>query len=152
MSKRFILILAISLAFAESDTNDLESPGPGPGPGPGPTPPSPCQVGTYFKVVQAQILNFPPSSTTLNTFLNTTVITHVSVDQYILKLTSGNGQVNHITLDVNDPIIPGNHFHVQQTISIPGQVQETYNLQMIISNSNENVFCYQITFALWSVS
>lgn len=118
----------------------------------GSAPLSSCQVGSYYKVNAAGISNFPPQVTKLNVYLNTTVLVRQPIEDFTLKLTSGNGQTTQSTMTMNISPPPGIPFDITAFINIPGQKQENFILQMILSNANQDLLCYQMTFALWNVS
>lgn len=110
-----------------------------------------CNVASYVKVITAEIINFPPVTNTLNTFLNTTVLTHVPVDVYEMQLVGTSGYVSHFAQNLNIPFIPGNHFHILANIKINTPANESYALRMTLSNPVEQVLCYQINFGIWNL-
>jgi len=111
-----------------------------------------CSVTSYFRVNTAEILNFPPTTNVVKTFIDTTVMIAVPVVNYEMVLVGTSGYVSHYNEFPTQPFNPGMNFYAYANISInTPALNESYTLKMAITSPGEVVLCYQINFGLWNI-
>jgi len=111
-----------------------------------------CNIASYVQVNTAEILNFPPTTNVLKTFIDTTVINQVPVFNYEMVLVGTSGYVSHYNEEVNEAFSPGMNFHSYANININSPaLNESYYLKMTLTNQVETVLCYQINFGVWKI-